>query len=248
MSAEVCSGERKSFDLPPPAMIFSTSSTQSSWSISSASSRTVYLGASVSPALKDRAIVNLLDTTHGENAWAIHEITETTWCRDQDVTTLAKLLQVVLHRDTTVGASGAKHRAIAETTSLVEDLLGKFTGWHDNEHERLSAHAVDNGVVVRSGDVWARTLKLLDFAHQVRDDGNEVRGRLAGACLSDSDNILAREGCRDAVSLHGRGCLVTAALDVLQDDGVKTGFVELRTGQQSSHKEKGRLHSRCELA
>jgi hypothetical protein len=45
--------------------------------------------------------------------------------------------------------------------------------------------------------------------------------------LSDCDDVMTSQHCRDAVGLNGRGVRVLAKGDVLLDDGMKAGVFEL---------------------
>lgn len=145
------------------------------------------LGDLIRPVLGEHLIGlvddRVLDATHGEEIRLIHESAQTTGCGDEDVATLAEVVDLLTHRVSTVGNTRAEHALVAHASSLVKDLNSELAGRNDDDHERLSADAVLAGVV-RVGvgvDLWARSAQLLGLAHQLAQDGNEVGCGLARA-------------------------------------------------------------------
>jgi hypothetical protein len=62
---------------------------------------------------------------------------------DEDVTTFGEFLSLFTYGASTIGNTRAKHRAIAKTTSLVEDLTTQLTSWCHDEDQWLSTNSVD---------------------------------------------------------------------------------------------------------
>jgi hypothetical protein len=130
-------------------------------------------------------LISLIDdgvanTVEREQVGTTHEVQEATRSSDENVTALAKLDHLLTHRTTTVSNARTKHRAIAETTSFVEDLAAELTSRSDDENERLSSNTLSASIEV-SGDKRTRSGDLLSLAHQLGDDGNQIRSGLARA-------------------------------------------------------------------
>jgi hypothetical protein len=62
---------------------------------------------------------------------------------DEDVTTFGEFLTLLTHGTTAIGNARTKHRAVAKTTSFIEDLTTQLTSWCDDEDQRLSTNSVD---------------------------------------------------------------------------------------------------------
>lgn len=123
----------------------------------------------------DEGSMSLLDTAHGKNARLVHKVTQAAWRRDEDVATLAELLDRDLHWESAVYDARTKHAAVRHATSLVKNLHGKLAGGHDHNDQRLSA---DLFLVV---DVWLWCTQLLRLAHQPGQDWDHVGSGFAGA-------------------------------------------------------------------
>lgn len=158
---------------------------------------------------------------------AFEHVHETARSTDEDVTTLAELLKVVLDSDTAVAADGAKLGTISKTTGLVEDLQSQLAGWADDDHKRLSTNFVLFGVVVRVASVHARSANLVYLTHQLGNDWDKEGGRLARSSLSDSNDILSSEDGGNGVALNGGGLIVLTLLDVVENNGVQAALLEL---------------------
>ena len=84
-----------------------------------------------------KQLVGLIDDSEAnaverEQVGLAHEVDETTGGGDEDITTLAKLDHLLSHRSTTIGHTGTKHGAIAQTTSFIEDLATELTSGSDD--------------------------------------------------------------------------------------------------------------------
>lgn len=209
---------------------------------------TVYLEVTVSIVLERRAGVNSLDAGHGKDTRTVHEIADTTWCGNEDVTALSEFLQVVLDWNTAVGTGWAKHGTVAETASFIEDLLRELTSWYQNDNEGLGADAVYSWVVVWRSHIWTRSLELSDFSHEVGDDGDQVSSGLSRTGLGDGDDIFSRKDSRDAVCLNCSSGLVPTTLHVFEDDWVQPSLVKLGVDQRCARGEVGWIHLRYERA
>jgi len=117
---------------------------------------------------------DLLDSTHREDVRPVHEIDKATGRGDEDVATFAEFLNVVAERNAAVAADGTEHRTVAKATSLIEDLLGELAGRTHDDDKGLSADPVDIRVVVGCLRIRTRALELLDLAHELAQDGNQV--------------------------------------------------------------------------
>lgn len=188
---------------------------------------------------------DLLDTVHGEHLGLVHQVAKTTRGADENVAALAKLLDVHTLGVAAVSDTWAQHGAVAETTSLVEDLNRKLASGDDNHNEWLGAHAMDLDIEAWVGDVGTRGGKLLGLAHELREDWNEVGGSLARACcsvstsdenfavgssltsLSHGDDIVTLHDGWDCVGLNGSRSDVSGAVDIVGEGRVETSFGEL---------------------
>ena len=115
----------------------------------------------------------VLDAVHAENIWLAHEVHETTTSTDEDIATLAQVLDVHAEREATVSDAWTKHRAVAHATCLVKNLHRQLAGGHEDEHERLCTNRLSLAAT--------RTTKLLCLAHQAGDDWDEIGCGLAAA-------------------------------------------------------------------
>jgi hypothetical protein len=122
---------------------------------------------------------NLLETTERQQIEVLHEIHETTRCGNENIAAHLQLFALITSRSTTVDDARAQHSAVAESTSLVEDLAGQLSSRADDEHKRLSADAVCEGVV--PSGIRTRGRELAGLAHELRQDREEE-----GSCLSRS--------------------------------------------------------------
>ena len=171
--------------------------------------------------------LHLLDSLGRQNVRLLHEVHEAAWGADQDVATLSKLLDVVAKGNAAIAADGAQHGAVAETTSHVKNLLSELTSGTDDDDKWLGTCSVNTRIVVGSFDVGTKTLDSLGLAHELADDWDKIGSSLARSRLSDGDDITTGENGRDAVGLDGSGLVVATELDVLKNDGVKTGVLKL---------------------
>ena len=113
-----------------------------------------------------------------QNLRIVNELNKPTRRRDQNVAALLKLRFLLSNGAAAVGDARAQHGAVAELAGLVEDLDGELTSGNDDNHKRLGTDArVDALLVGRR--VWAGSSQLLCLAHQLVQDGNQVRSRLA---------------------------------------------------------------------
>ena len=67
---------------------------------------------------------------------------------------------------------------------------------------------------------------LLVHFKSAADHGEQERRRLAGASLSTSHEVAARDGDRNRVLLHGCGLGITHLLDAVTD-GIQPGMIEV---------------------
>jgi hypothetical protein len=112
--------------------------------------------------------------------WLCHEVKQTTWSGDKDIAAFGELLFLLTNWCTTVGNTRAKHRAIAETATLIEDLAAQLAGWGNDENQRLSSNcvAIGNKAI---GKVGTRSSQFLGLSHELGQDRDEVCSGLAGA-------------------------------------------------------------------
>ena len=67
-------------------------------------------------------LFDLLEATEGEQIVVLHEVHEATGGGDEDVASHLELLVLALGGSTTIDDARTQHGAVAQTTSLVEDL------------------------------------------------------------------------------------------------------------------------------
>lgn len=166
-----------------------------------------------------------LETSERQQVHVLHEVHQTSRSGNEDVAPHLELLALVPAGGAAVDDARAQHGAIAETTSLIEDLARQLASGADDENERLGTNSVSQRIVSRR--VGAGCRKLASLAHQLGEDGKQECSSLAGAGLSDSDDVMACEDRRDAVALDRSRRLVLAELDVVEHDWVKACLVEL---------------------
>lgn len=132
-----------------------------------------------------KQLIGLIDdgeanTTEGETVATTHDVTKATRSSDEKIATLGELVQLITHGSTTVSDARAKHGAIAETTSLVEDLTAQFTGGGNDKNQRLSSNTV-NAIVEVLRNVGTSSSQLLGLAHELGDSRNQISSGLARA-------------------------------------------------------------------
>jgi hypothetical protein len=154
------------------------------------------------------------NTTERQDIRLGHEVDQTTWSSNENVTALGQLLSLFTHRTTAIGNARAEHRAIAKTTRLVEDLTTQLTSWCYDEDQRLSTNSVDIRVEAVS-EVWATSSKLLNLAHELRDGRDQVSSGLPRACAK----------VRDIAGWGGGGNLPVWAIAMTSRDCRTAGMV-----------------------
>lgn len=110
-----------------------------------------------------------------------HEVDNTTWGANEDVTALLELLALETSRCAAVSNARTQHRAVAEAPSIIEDLSSQLTSWTHNENQWLSSDCIRLGIEVLS-HVRARGGKFLGFTHQLRQNWDEESTGFAGPC------------------------------------------------------------------
>ena len=79
----------------------------------------------------------LLETIEGQESWITSEILEATRGSDENIAALLQGHLLIPDGGTTIDDARTQHRAVAQTTALVEDLTSQLTGWAHNENKRL---------------------------------------------------------------------------------------------------------------
>ena len=120
---------------------------------------------------------NLPNTVQGEDVRFAHDVDETTRSSNENVTTFLELSDLLTDWTTTICNAGTKHGAIAQTTSLIEDLCAKLTSGSDNEDQWLSTNTI---VLLTLCNVGTRSSELLGLAHQLGENRDEESSSLAG--------------------------------------------------------------------
>mmetsp|Transcript_94120 Transcript_94120/g.304509 ORF Transcript_94120/g.304509 Transcript_94120/m.304509 type:complete len:388 (+) Transcript_94120:373-1536(+) len=145
----------------------------------------------------------ILHVGHADNS-ARDKVRQPARCCDDDVGTVGELSELRLRVRTSIEASDANLRTEAEAAALLRDLLAQLT--RGREH-----HA--------GGQNCSLLHYLLLRLHGRRDDGREEGGRLTASRLRADHDVRAVEGGRDGVLLYGRGDIVAATLEVV-DEGL----------------------------
>ncbi len=78
----------------------------------------------------------------------------------------------------------------------------------------------------RCDDKSARSIGSAASAEQVLKNGQDERGRLAGACLCESENVAPLEGGGNRLDLNGSRLFVAGADDGLAELGKKVELIE----------------------
>ena len=115
---------------------------------------------------------------HGQKVGSGHEVDETTRSSDEDVTTFLEFVHLLAHRTATICNAWAKHGAIAESTTLIEDLAAQLSSRCDDQDERLSSYTLR--LIEAFSKVGTRSSELLGLTHQLGESRNQVGCRLAG--------------------------------------------------------------------
>lgn len=110
-----------------------------------------------------------------------HEVDNTTWSANEDVTPLLELLTLEAGRCAAVNNTGTQHRPITEAPSIIEDLSSQLTSWTHNENQWLSSNCIRLGIEVFS-HIGARGSQLLCFTHQLGQNWDEESAGFAGPC------------------------------------------------------------------
>mmetsp|Transcript_11586 Transcript_11586/g.31160 ORF Transcript_11586/g.31160 Transcript_11586/m.31160 type:complete len:401 (+) Transcript_11586:187-1389(+) len=147
----------------------------------------------------------ILHVGHADNS-ARDKVRQPARCCDDDVGTVGELSELRLRVRTSIEASDANLRTEAEAAALLRDLLAQLT--RGREH-----HAGGQNSAL------LHYLLLCQRLHGSSDDGREEGGRLTASRLRADHDVRAVEGGRDGVFLHGRGDVVTATLEVV-DEGL----------------------------
>lgn len=172
----------------------------------------------------------------------VHEVHESSRSADEDIAAFLQLISLVTHRSATIHHTGAKHRAIAQSASLVEDLGRKLPSGRNNQHQRFGTDGIGPRIKAR-GQVRTRGSQLSRLSHQLRKNGDQKCGRLSRAYfgsdaahwsklhlltgLRNCNQVMVRQNSRDGVRLDGSREVVAAQTDVLHHDGVEAGVLEL---------------------
>lgn len=181
---------------------------------------------------------------------SVHEVLETPRRGNQNIAALAEFHDLLRDGSTAIHHTRAKHGAIAESSSFVEDLSGKLTGRSNDQDEWLRADTVS--LRVEPSSIGTRSREALGLAHELRQHWDQEGRGLAGpyitpvcqrlesgrarrhrkqqsepTSLSTGDDVATRQNSRDAVCLDGRGVCVSAKLDVVHHDWVQASLREL---------------------
>lgn len=123
---------------------------------------------------------HVLEAAQREALWLIcDEINETTWSSNENIAALGDLVELVAAGPTTIHNTGTEHRAVAETTGLVENLHSKLTVGTNDEHEWLGTSKVAR-IRDKSRGVGAWCTQLLGLAHEFGQGGDQESTSLAG--------------------------------------------------------------------
>ena len=169
----------------------------------------------------------------------VQEVLEATRSRDEDITALHHLFALILDGTTTIGHTRAKHGAVGQAASMIEDLSCQLTSRRQNEDQRLGTNRVELAVA----ETRTRSSKLLVLTHELRQHGDEISSSLSGAGLGHSHNIAVLENGRKEIALDRGRIRVAAKVDVLQHDRVKTGVLELRASYQNRRRKLSERHN-----
>lgn len=127
-------------------------------------------------------LVGLIDdhvpkAAKSEHLRPVDEVQQTARGRDKDVTSLAELVDLVAEGATAVDNTGSEHATVAKLAGLHEDLDGKLASGYHDANQWLGTHRRAGSTRRRIG---TGSSKLLGFAHQLVQDGNEIGSSLSG--------------------------------------------------------------------
>ncbi len=132
----------------------------------------------------------------------LEEIDDASWCADEDIHALGQMLALLVVIGATVGQAETQPRMPAEHLRIAVDLHGQFAGRCQHQGTRLG------GLAFRVGRVL----------EQVRIEGHQEGGGLAGAGLRLARHIMASEGDGQGLGLDrgaGRKARIFNALHQL---------------------------------
>jgi hypothetical protein len=147
-------------------------------SISSASSMTVNLAYCQYSTIKGR-IVYSLEAIERQEIELRHEVKQSSRSGNENIAPHLELLSLQPGGGTTIDDAWTKHGAVAQSTSFIEDLACKLTGWANDKDQRLRTHAIRQWIVANR--VRTRGGQETGFAHELRQDGDQVCRSLARA-------------------------------------------------------------------
>lgn len=142
----------------------------------------------ISPAFLEHLIClindSVLEASECQDIRTVDEVPETTRSTNKNVTSFAEKVALFADGRTAIYHTWAKHGAIGELASLVEDLDSQLTSGHNDENQRLS---LDRSVLL-VGWARARSAPTLGFAHERVQDGDQVSSSLARTCAEYEQN------------------------------------------------------------
>jgi hypothetical protein len=138
----------------------------------------------------------------------LQHIDQTTGSSNADLNAAAQVTDLRALGNTTVDASVANARGLAELGDFGLNLDGQLTGRSKDE---------DDGAVARSKE---------RLGVNVDNGGKTVGQGLSGTRLGDTDDIATGEGHRPTLGLNGGGTLETLSLDLTEHILRKTSLVE----------------------
>lgn len=95
--------------------------------------------------------MDLLHTLKGQEIPALHEVLQSTRGSHQNITTFTDVVHLLTSGRATVDNAWTKHCAIAQTTSFIEDLNCKLTGWRNDKDQRLTTDTLITSRYTRRG-------------------------------------------------------------------------------------------------
>ena len=107
-----------------------------------------------------------------------HEVKQTARSCNKNIAAFGKFGSLITGRTSTIRNTGAEHRAVAETTSFIEDLAAELTSRGNDQDQRFGSDTI--GVFVEPvGQVGSGSCQLLDLAHELGNARDQERRSLA---------------------------------------------------------------------
>jgi len=156
------------------------------------------------------------------NAATLDQVDETTWGRDEKITSTLDLAELGSNIGSTVDNAGADPRSVSEFAGLVVNLRNKLTG---RSKDQGSWVGLALATKVTSSTGWC-SRRAVD--ESLGEDGEQETTGLSGTSLGTSHQISTTHNNRNRVFLNWSRDLVMSKLDVLEEMVIQRRVCELQ--------------------